>query len=484
MTRRDTGSRRPLRRALIAALATLCSITAAGASATAARARGLETGFTDNAVFQSSDAALRATWLQRAVSVGAGIVRLNLFWPAIAPAHPTPAFDPTSPSDPQYNWTGADAAVRDAAAHGLAILLTVLAAPSWAEGAGRAADAPAGTWRPDPAKLADFARAAATRYSGAFPDPTGGSLPRVRYWQAWNEPNLSTYLTPQWTFERHRWTAASAIEYRAMLNAFYGAIKKVASDNEVVVAGTGPYGDPPGGPRVPPVQFLDTLLCLDSRGVRPQACSNPVHFDIFDHHPYGVGGPLWHARNAYDVAVPDLARLTRPLHAALRAGTLLPRVRKPIWITEVSWDSSPPDPEGVPEPMHAQWIEQAFWELWREGAEAIFNYNIRDEPPIPSYAATYQSGMFLLDGTPKLDVAAFSFPFVAHRRARTSVELWGKAPAPGRVIVERQRAGGWQTVTTLRPDRARIFTGRLRLGGPAVLRARSGAQISLPWTQR
>jgi hypothetical protein len=235
---------------------------------------------------------------------------------------------------------------------------------------------------------------------------------------------------------------------------------------------------------VPPVKFLDTLLCLDAAGLRAQPCPDPVHFDIFDHHPYGVGGPLWHAFNADDVAVPDLARLTRPIGVALRDGLLLPRARKPIWITELSWDSAPPDPQGVPEPTHAQWIEQAFWELWREGAEAIFNYNIRDEPPIPSYAASYQSGMFLLDGTPKLDVTAFSFPFVSQRRARSSVEVWGKAPAPGRVVVERQRAGGWQTVATLRPDRTRIFTGRVRVAGAAVLRARSGARTSLPWPQR
>ena len=35
---------------------------------------------------------------------------------------------------------------------------------------------------------------------GHFPDPLnqGRFLPRVSYWQGWNEPNLSHYLTPQW----------------------------------------------------------------------------------------------------------------------------------------------------------------------------------------------------------------------------------------------------------------------------------------------
>ena len=39
----------------------------------------------------------------------------------------------------------------------------------------------------------DFATAAAGRFSGSF-----GGHPRVRYWGVWNEPNLSTFLQPQY----------------------------------------------------------------------------------------------------------------------------------------------------------------------------------------------------------------------------------------------------------------------------------------------
>src|SRR5207302_5154779 len=134
----------------------------------------------------------------------------------------------------------------------LEVLFTINGAPTWAEGPHRPTSAPAGTWRPDPRQLALFARAAAERYSGSFPDPQnpGQALPRVRLWQVWNEPNLDTYLNPQWVRHGHSFVASSPIQYRSLLNSAYGAIKSVHADNVVGTAGTGPYGDPqPGGHR-------------------------------------------------------------------------------------------------------------------------------------------------------------------------------------------------------------------------------------------
>ena len=47
-------------------------------------------------------------------------------------------------------------------------------------------------------RLREFAYAAATRYSGTYVRADGVVLPRVRYWTAWNEPNLQIGLIPQW----------------------------------------------------------------------------------------------------------------------------------------------------------------------------------------------------------------------------------------------------------------------------------------------
>ena len=132
---------------------------------------------------------------------GATIVRVNLVWSQVAPADPPSSFNPADPASPGYNWSAVDASVRDLTSQGLQVLLNISGAPTWAEGPGPPPDVQPGTWRPDPAQFASFATAAALRYDGRFPDPLhpGAFLPRVRYWQPWNEPNLAIYLSPQWT---------------------------------------------------------------------------------------------------------------------------------------------------------------------------------------------------------------------------------------------------------------------------------------------
>ncbi|MCA1689506.1 MAG: hypothetical protein LC720_03405, partial [Actinobacteria bacterium] len=184
----------------LAQLVLLTALAAGPLVGPAAGATGLRTGFLARD-FASPDPGVRAQWLGRAAAEHAAVVRINVYWSVVAPARPAAGFDPTDPASPGYDWTALDAAVRDARGRGLEPLLTILQAPAWAQGAGRPAGAPLGTWRPDPQKLAEFARAAARRYSGRYPDPLspGTTLPRVKSWQCWNEPNLALYLTPQWT---------------------------------------------------------------------------------------------------------------------------------------------------------------------------------------------------------------------------------------------------------------------------------------------
>src|ERR1700693_1508209 len=170
------------------------------------------------------------------------MLRVSLVWWSVAPRHRPRRFNPSNPASPGYNWTTPDATVRAASADGLQVLVDILYAPRWAEGPGRPRDAPVGTWRPNPVQFAAIAKAAARRYSGTFPDPLhrGKFLPRVTYWQAWNEPNLY-FLSPQWVRTRTGWSPASPGIYRAMLNDFYAAVKSVSPSNFVVMAGAAPY---------------------------------------------------------------------------------------------------------------------------------------------------------------------------------------------------------------------------------------------------
>jgi hypothetical protein len=335
---------------------------------------------------------------------------------------------------------------------------------------------------PRPGALGALARAAALRYSGSYVPPGASRpLPQVRYWQAWNEPNLSLYLMPQWRRVRGGYTAASPVVYRAMLDAFYSAVHAVQPGARVLSAGTGPYGDPPGGQRMPPAQFTRELLCLSGPRLTPERCPHPARFDILDHHPYSVEGPGFQAFNADDVAIVDLAKLTNPLHRAETLHLAGGPTRHQLWVTEVSWDSNPPDPRGVPVATQARWLEETLYLLWRQGVSTLLWFLIKDAPPIPDYASTYQSGTYLAGGQPKPSATAFRFPFVVIRDGRGKLLAWGKAPSRGPVAIERVRGSTWSLLHTVGATSGGIFQAGLAVRRGELLRARVGTDTSLTW---
>jgi hypothetical protein len=432
-------------------------------------------GFTDS-VYNSPDQSLRSAWFDRTAAAGAEVVDIGLVWSSIAPASRSAGFDATSPGAPGYNWETADGAVREATARGLTVLAQIMRAPRWAEGKRRSADAPEGTFRPSPAALGAFARAAALRYSGTFtPVGAGAPLPRVRLWQVWGEPNLSVNLYPQWVRKRGRFRMDAPDHYRRMLNAAYRGIHAAQQDARVITAGTAPYGDyHRGAPRIPPLQFWREAMCLT--GTR---CT--MSFDALAHDPYSVGSPRRRALNADDISVVDMHKLNRLLRAAARRRSLAPRGTKQLWVTEVSWDSSPPDPRGVPARRHARWLAEAFYLFWKVGVDGVLWFQIRDAAPSPSYGGSYQSGIYLRDGRPKPAQQAFRFPFVVDRAAR---RIWGRAPQSGVVTIERKSGSTWRAVVTARTSTSRVFFIRRSVVRGTVLRARVGGDVSLSWTAR
>ena len=444
-----------------------------GPVAGSADARGFKLGYFDPRFTGPADE--RAFWLDTATRQGARLVRLQVSWAQVAARRPADAVDP---ADPAYRWELIDGAVRDATARRLTVLLTLNRAPAWAEGRDRPAGALAGTWRPGPGEFGAFATAAARRYSGTFQPPgADAALPRVRYWQAWNEPNLDAYLTPQWVKRNGKWRSESPGVYRALLNAFADGVKRALPDNQVVTAGTAPFGDLPGGRRVRPVRFLRDVLCL-GRSLRPHRCPATARFDALSHHPYGVGAPRRHALDAEDAAVPDVDRLVRVLRAAERRRTVAGPRRHPVWVTEISWDSSPPDPDGVPEARHARWLSEGLYELWRDGVSVVTWLRVGDELPVPSFPSTNQSGTHLTSGEPKLAAAAYAFPFVVRPDGR-STRLWGKAPAAGPVVIERRAGPHWRRIERLQPDTSGVFAVRVRTPRRHTIRARQGTNVSL-----
>jgi hypothetical protein len=442
------------------------------------RSTALATGFFDPAAF-GSGSSNASVWLARAVASGATVVRVADDWASIAPQQPS---DPTNPADHVYQWAPLDREVEDAAAAGLTAAISLSGAPSWAQAHPIPKKSTPGAWKPNASDYRLFAEALATRYSGHFPDPLhpGSMLPRVRYFQPWNEPNLSIYLAPQWTRVRGAWVAESPLIYRTLLNAFYAGIKAGQPSALVVSAGTAPFGDPPGGQRIPPALFVRDLLCL-SATLKPLPCLAPAHFDVLDHHPYAIGDPYAAALNPDDVSIPDMGKLEAPLAVAERAGRALPAGAKPIWATEVSYDSNPPDPKAVPMPTFERWTAETLYELWSEGVSEVTWFLIRDQPPIPNYADTYQSGMYYLNGRAKPAQRAFRFPLVVDRRKPGEPIVWTLVPASGTLMIEGEIGGRWRVVLRTHVAAHEVVARHLPASPSERFRAVLGSQSSLVW---
>jgi hypothetical protein len=119
------------------------------------------------------------------------IIRYDLSWPAIATRKPA---QPRNPGDPAYQWASADKVILAAAAARIPVLLTITDTPVWAGGTPKHTRAPRRM-----TDLQNFAFAAASRYDGAHKTADDQLLPKVTRWTAWNEPNTTAHLAPQFT---------------------------------------------------------------------------------------------------------------------------------------------------------------------------------------------------------------------------------------------------------------------------------------------
>lgn len=464
------------------ALGLIAVLALSAAAPSAASAKGnLQTGVADG-VFLDSRTSVRNQWYDRTTAAHAQLVRIGINWRSVTGSSP-PA-NPTNPDDVSYKWFGIDNSVRDAAAHGLDVMFLLNTAPKWAEGPNRPAGEQAGSWKPDPVAFGKFGRALATRYSGNFPDPDGpGNLPRVVFYEAWNEPNLDFWIAPQ--YEGGKNTGPEI--YRALHNAFAEGVKAVHGDNKIVGPALAPFGGITGErkTRTRPLRFMRDLFCLKGRKkLKPKNCpgGEKLQVDIVSHHPISVtDGPNHKAFHPDDASSADMGKVKKIVRAAERGGTIQPATRHPLWVTEYFYRSNPPLNAGVPLKKHARWVQQSLYVFWKSGVKmAIYNL-IRDRPNFDPEAAF---GLFFRDGEAKPAYTAFSFPFVAQRKSKKKLLVWGKAPATGRLKIQRKKGNNWKTVKRVNATENKVFTKKLRLRGKEKLRARIDGESSLVWNQK
>jgi hypothetical protein len=428
---------------------------------------------------------------ERARGAGASFVRIPLYWGGTAPVVPPTSWQPEDPTDPNYHWDASDEAVTHAVQAGLTPVLQIDGAPRWAQRCASPSAVIGGPalCDPDPAALRAFGVAAARRYSGQF-----AGLPRVQYWQALNEPNLSLSFFPQFN------TAGEALSpelYRALINAFYSGVKAVDRSNLVLTAGLGPIAVPPW--TIGPMRFARQLLCMQGHRdphPAPGDCGGGVHFDIFAIQPYTTGGPT-HQGHVNDVELGDLPKLQELLTAADRAGRIKGEFRHtPLWITEFSWDSKPPDPGGLPMKIEMRWTAEALYVAWRARVSHFFWYSLRDSQrePNEAFGESLESGLYYRGATLELDqpkpfLNAFRFPFVAYPGER-GLAFWGRTPNGGRreVTIQIWKGRRWRTVEVVQANGQGVFNGVAptqygsRKRGSA--RARFANEASIPFSMR
>ena len=163
--------------------------------------------------------------------LGAGIWQHQLRWEDVAPTKPRHANDP---NDPAYVWpSDLDVAAREAKRYGIRVSLLVIGAPRWANGG-----KPFNWAHRDPRDYARFVTAAARRY------------PSVKLWMVWGEPNRAHNWEPTvYESRRHLGQPLNARQktsphaYARLLDAAYGALKRVRRSNLVIGGNTFTTGD-------------------------------------------------------------------------------------------------------------------------------------------------------------------------------------------------------------------------------------------------
>jgi hypothetical protein len=399
-------------------------------------------------------------------------VRLQVPLESVAPGGSSvpQGFDASNPADPRYSWAEIDAEVQGAVSAGLEPILSLTGVPAWARDSTQS-----GQVRPSAKWYGRFAHAAAARYSGQF-----GALPRVRYWQAWNEPNLEANLAPA----RVNGSLFSPNWYRGMVNAFAHGVKAVDPTNLVIAGGLAPY-NLLDGPGISPLTFMRELLCVDRIRIRPRPrCLGTTHFDIWSMHPYTWGGPTHRATVAGDLALGDLPVMRDLLQQAWQGGRITAPVQPRFWVTEFSWNTNPPSPGGVAIDLQTRWTAQALYVMWQSGVSLVTWFMLRDQPaPSQWRSGLYFAGGTLAQDAEKPTLEAFRFPQVAFP-ATGGITVWARTPtsAPGSVSFEQNIGAGWLPLGTLTADANGIVSGFLFGAAVGSVRASFGGETSVPFS--
>lgn len=389
-------------------------------------------------------------------------VRMFAQWDKLVPQDSKTAlkaptgFDASNPAS--YDFTALDAKIDLVRRHGMSITLVVTGpGPVWGT---RDPARRNPKLNPVPAKFGQFAAAVAKHVAA-----------RVDRYIIWNEPNLATWLQPQWgcTSAGHC-TASSPHLYRLLAEAGYGAIHANDPVAQVAIGGTSPTGSKivsGFNTSSQPLRFLRQMACLNEKykPIRTGSCKDfkPLSGEALSYHPHSVelspGHPDPDRNNA---RMADIPRLTGVLDKITRTGRLKVKgaSKMPLWFDEYGYETNPPDKiNGRISPKQAAAWAQWGWSVAARNprVQMLSQYEWFDETTRTDPDAggnRWQSGLYFIDGRPKPLAAAFSQPIFGWRSAK-SAGVWGQArPGNTTIKVRLQRSSGsggfrdYKTITT------------------------------------
>jgi hypothetical protein len=277
--------------------------------------------------------------------------RFQILWPEVEPVAGT------------FDWSGPDATIGEAAAHGVRVMPVLYGSPAWLRP--EAARPPLGATGLK--EWSRFVRAAVRRYGpdGSFWRGRARRLP-IRRWQIWNEPNYILFWRPQ----------PSPAGYVALLRASSRAIHGLDPQAMVVAAGLAPIEHAP-----PPWEFLRAMY--EVRGSR-------WAFDAAALHPYAT----------------SLGGLLYSVNATRTEMVLAGDGRKPLLVTEVGVSSAGESPFDLGPTGQARFLAQGLSTLaakrrdWRIGGVYWYAWaDSREE--FPGCPFCDDSGLFGVNGEPK-----------------------------------------------------------------------------------
>ena len=438
------------------ALSLIC-FAVAGVAATAATARTAvltaKTGPTNPIATALDDPIFlgpqRSTAFAMASAAGATYARILVQWRSIAPAKlPGSGFDPTDPSSKYYQWSALNATVAAAKAHGIQPILDIVQTPSWAY-----ETKPDGVYkggRPSVTALGQFATALARRYNGS-----------VHAYSVWNEPNFNRNLYPQ-----------DPTYYRQMVNAVANSIHAVDPTDLALAGELAPFKHTPSKTDknnvMPPILFMQKMLCLSTSTPEKQVCSQKANFDVWTHHPYSDTGPFGKAKVAGGVELGDLPKMDALLNTAYQLGSISTESGQApqFWVTEIGWSSSPPNHNGVPMGLETRWVSESFYQVWKSGATLGTWYLLQDEPKsTPFQSGLYMNSSSIAGARAKPLLAAFEMPFVAYYKSGGKVQMWGRDATSDKqdVTIQMKVSGKWKTVAIITSNGNGIFEATLPL---------------------